>query len=170
MCLILQPSVVVVMAMSVSPSFPDEKHPLKPAHDSDFMSGWMSERIKDLMKAKGLSINELAKQLPKKDGTPVKYTYAASLVRQPELATDYQVEALCKILGCTLDYLRAESHVYADRTVSFGGAQDMAALYARLSDADKRAVWEHAEALLYLHSRNEYSRWYVWDSPYDTIS
>lgn len=156
--------------MSANSSFPDEKHPLKPAHDPVFLNSWMSERIRDLMKAKGLSIADLAKQLPKKDGTPVKYTYAASIIRQPEIATDYQVEALCKALGCTLDYLRAESHVYADRTVSFGGAQDMAALYARLSDEDKRAVWEHAEALLSYHDPAEYGRWYAWDSFYDTIS
>ena len=148
--------------MSVSPSFPDEKHPLKPARGQERKLERISLRIQDLMIQKGILYKELAPLLPGKGGSiGVSVSLATRKVTHPDQLTRAQVDALTELLDCTVDYLRGDVGGDAERVVGRGSSNDIADLFDYLSESDKMAVWQHAEALLRMHDAESYAIWHT---------
>ena len=162
MSLTLQPSEVAVMAMSANPSFPDEKHPLKPARGDERKLERITLRIQDRMIEHGIRYKELAALLPAKGGSiGTSVSLAARNVTHPDKLTRAQVDALTELLDCTVDYLRGDVGGDVERVVGRGSSNDIADLFDYLNESDKMAVWQHAEALLRMHDAESYAIWHT---------
>lgn len=158
----------------------DEAHPL--AHvglvdeDDVLTDSWRLDsvrwKLKWLMKRHGLSRSDLAlmmpkgeKKKPKEDGSSgISERMMSKILKRPEIATASQVAALCKVFDVGIDWLRSDIVDWSDRAVEYGGVLDMVYLYQFLDESDRKAVWDHAKALLALHSPEAYEKWTVWDS------
>lgn len=148
----------------------EDVHPLKTyvspdadpwaVDEAETHSQIISIKIRELMEDKGITAADLAAKLPNAKGEiGISPSYAARIVKEPGLASVAQVDAMCALFGCTLDYLRNLVDDYRSRTVDYGAPYDMALVYQRLNENDKRAVWNHAVSLLELHEGERYDYW-----------
>ena len=158
----------------------DEAHPL--AHvglvdeEDAALDSWRLDsvrwKLKWLMKRRGMSTRDLALKMPKDekkrskdDGSGgISPSMMARILKNPETATAQQVAAFCEIFKVGIDWLRSDILDWRDRTVEYGGAPDMMYLYDLLDESDRKAVWDHAKALLAMHNPEVFNYWAVWDS------